>query len=123
MSWKIKIIENPGYIKLQYSGLVTKDELVEAFFSTAGILRGGNILKVLADCTSMTGGHSVTDLYGLIDLFEAAGMPRNIKEAIILPELKDTLENVRFYETACLNRGYNVKICREHDEAVKWLFS
>jgi dihydroorotase len=69
----------------------------------------------------MIGGHSVLDLYNLISLYKDSGFPNNFKEAILMPNLNDPVENVQFYETACLNRGYNVKVFNDKDNAVLWL--
>mgnify|MGYP003541787816 CR=1 FL=1 len=122
MPWDIKYITKPGYTLIRYKGIVTENELIDAFQASKEIINQKNSSLILSDCSTMEGGHSVFDLYKLIKLYEETGFPRNFKEAILMPELRDSVDNVLFYETACLNRGYNVKICREHDEAVAWLF-
>jgi hypothetical protein len=80
-----------------------------------------NIKLFLADCTTMSGGHSVMDLYGLIEMFEILKIERDVKEAVIMTSLQDSIDEIRFYETACKNRGFNVRIFKDKDEAVAWL--
>lgn len=69
----------------------------------------------------MKGGHSVFDIYFLLDLYQQFEIPKTIKEAVVFSNEKDNKEKVKFYETASLNKGYNVRIFSNRDEAVKWL--
>jgi hypothetical protein len=60
-------------------------------------------------------------LYHLIALYDKARVPREMKEAVLLPALPGTLEEVKFYETASLNEGYNVRLFDDADAARSWL--
>lgn len=68
----------------------------------------------------MVGGHSIVDLYALIKLLESRDL-RGLKEAILMPSLQASRQDVEFYETACLNRGFNVKVFRDRQAALDWL--
>lgn len=69
----------------------------------------------------MSGGHSVFDLFEVINLFENYGVDHSLKEAILLPALADSVEKVKFFEVACKNKGYNVKVFNNREEALTWL--
>ncbi|MFA6979105.1 MAG: hypothetical protein WC209_07240 [Ignavibacteriaceae bacterium] len=121
MSWDIKLITEPKIIKLIYSGTVTPDQLKEALTSCVTLAKKENILRFIADTIPLVDGHSVFDLYAVIQLYETIGFDQRMKEAVIVQVDSPALEVASFYETACLNRGYNVKIFSNESEAITWL--
>jgi hypothetical protein len=123
MPWSIKFNQDKRIIEITYSGTVTPQELHEAFLEAKTISSKHGTILFLADCTDMVGGHSVVDLYYLIALYEQNDLRNRIKEAIVLPSMKSPREEVQFYETACLNKGFNVKIFSDTTEAITWLAS
>lgn len=122
MAWKVTLVEDQKFIEIKYSGVVTADELNDTFNATLAVVRKTGILRFYADCSEMTKGHSILDLYYLIDLYGKEEVSISFKEAILLPLPHPNKDEVRFYETACLNRGYLVKIFSTRDEALSWLF-
>lgn len=120
MTWNIKFNSKFKFIELSYVGLVSPAELNEALLAAAALSKEKQTLDFFADCSELAGGHSIMDLYALISLFESTGV-RGLKEAIIFPSLQATIEDVKFYETACLNRGYNVRVFANRQEALTWL--
>lgn len=121
MPWTIQFNPATQTVELAYTGAVSPKDLQDALAAALDLATKNHTSLFLADCTDMVGGHSVGDLYFLISLFESSGFKNGIKEAILLPSLQSSVEDVYFYETACLNRGYNVKIFKHHDEAQAWL--
>lgn len=107
-------------IELTYSGDVSAKELIEAVDATIEISKRESTTFILADCTKMVGGHSLIDLYSLIKIFVTRDL-RGLKEALLLPSANAPLQFVKFYETACQNRGFNVKVFHDYSEAVDWL--
>ena len=114
-------MEAPPHTHLIYSKLVTPQELLEAFHAALALGNEKRNWRYFADLTDMEGGHSVLDLYGLIDLFEAKNMPRTMREAILMPTLSSTHEEVRFYETTCVNRGFFIRVFTRREDALAWL--
>jgi hypothetical protein len=123
MPWKTKLNDAPKYIEITYSGNVTTQELYMALENSVLISRENNINLFLADCTTMLGGHTVIDLYGLISMFETLKIDSEAKEAVIMTSLHETADEINFYETACKNRGFNVRIFKQREEAISWLVS
>jgi hypothetical protein len=121
MPWKAKINESDRFIELTYSGIVTPDELQEALLAAVTLSKDHRTDLFFADCSSMAGGHSIADLYFLISAYPAAGARHGVKEALLLPRMESPAEEVRFYETACLNKGYTVKVFSEKHDALDWL--
>jgi len=50
-----------------------------------------------------------------------SGIGYSVKEAVLLPGLPASAENVKFWEMTCSNRGLNVKIFIDRENAIKWL--
>jgi hypothetical protein len=121
MSWQLNLLEDPKTVEIKYIGIVDPAELVEVFTAAVALATKNQTRLYLADCTDMIGGHSITDLYNLIALYEATGLDWHSKEAILLPHLAATTDDVLFYETACRNRGFNVRVFRTRVEATAWL--
>jgi len=123
MAWKTNQVENPGYIEVTYSGKVSPEELFKALENAVLLSRENKIILFLADLTEMIGGHSVFDLYGVISIYETLKFDAKAKEAIIMTSLQDTVDEIKFYETAYKNWGFNVRIFKQKEEAISWLFS
>ena len=121
MPWKTNYNEAEKYIELTYSGIVTPEELFMAFENSMRLSKEHNTLLYLADCLEMVGGHSVIDLYGLIGLFDQLNISIDSKEAVLMKSLQNSAKEIEFYETACRNRGFNVKLFTNRDEALDWL--
>ncbi|MDR3627942.1 MAG: hypothetical protein P4L45_13955 [Ignavibacteriaceae bacterium] len=121
MPWKTNVLESPKCIEIVYLGNVTPEELYMALKNSVLLSRENNTILFLSDCTDMTGGHSVIDLYGLIGMFEKLNITTDAKEAIIMKSLQSSADEIKFYETACKNRGFNVKIFTGREDAVVWL--
>jgi hypothetical protein len=60
------------------------------------------------------------ELYGLPGILGAAGFDRSWRRAIVAHE---QFEDYYFYETVAVNRGYQVKVFADFDEAMTWLKS
>ncbi len=121
MPWQASFNQSLQCVELVYSQIVTPKELNDAFLEAVQILSDHNSRNVLADCSEMVGGHSMVDLYYLIDLYQSVGLRHDMREAIVLPSLQATASEVKFYEVACLNRGYHVKLFKSRELATQWL--
>ena len=43
------------------------------------------------------------------------------REALLLPAAVAAVEDIRFYETTCRDRGLDVRVFADRDEALAWL--
>jgi hypothetical protein len=123
MGWSINYNLIDGYTEIKYFGEVTKDDLQKAFEGAANYVLEYKSTLILSDCREMSGGHTLFDLFGLIEELENTDMLRSLKEAVILSANSESAANVEFWETACKNRGFGVKIFEDKEKAVVWLKS
>ena len=121
MPWKIQIHPEPVIVETEYFGVLSPVDLGRAVQETIEAGRTAGATLFLADCSGLVGGHSMVDLYGLADLLATLGFDVQYKEAVVMPGLDAPAENVRFWETVCLNRGLRVRIFPDRPGALEWL--
>lgn len=121
MPFKIEIQPNPERLEVKYYGKVTDDEFRAAIKEFVEKKGGSKYLLVLTDCLEIDIGPTVLDVYERINMYEKMGIDTETKEAILIPANQVVTQNVKFYETACMNRGYNVRIFENREAAIEWL--
>ena len=117
----VQYLDKPNIIEIVYDGVISPQELIDAAKDAIRESKDHGSKLILADCTRLEGGHSIADLLDLILLFRELGIDRSYREAIVLPSLAHQLGNVEFFETACLNRGYNVRLFGTREAGMGWL--
>ena len=120
MPYSVSLDPALALIRVTYSGTVSPVDLQQAFQEVFTLCRKTNRDSILADCTRMTGGHTLFDLIDLISQFEPRGVPHTFKEAVLMHAPFNRRET-EFYETAAMNRGFNVRLFECEAEAVVWL--
>lgn len=123
MPWSASLDPRYPVIETIYSGHLSPAELGEAFEAARKLVFDSGRSLVLADCTGLQGGHSVTDLYHLAETFAKVTMEHPVKEAVLLSEMPNTAGMARFWETTCYNRGINVRVFTEREGAIAWLMN
>ena len=48
-------------------------------------------------------------------------IPEQVKDAIILPHSPQAADNIRFFETVAINRGLNIRLFKNREDALEWL--
>jgi hypothetical protein len=118
MPWSLSLPEDRPWVELDYHGVVTPAELMAAFEELMSACGGRTLF--LADCTRLVGNPSPVELLRLIERFDTSPQGRRFREAILVPEVQ-AADAVRFYETACLNRGFQVRVFGTREAAEAWL--
>jgi hypothetical protein len=121
MPWKIVYHESDAIVETTYAGVLTVDALREAVRRTLEVSVERGTSRFLADCSRLEGGHSVLDLFDLAEELSGGNADRKLKEAVILPRKAGPAANADFWETACRNRGFNVRLFQAREVAIEWL--
>lgn len=108
-------------VQLSYQGVVPPAELRASFDACIAACQKHQTLRVLTDCRSLTGGHSVMDLFDLVLELDHSRIGPSFREAVLLTPGKSSAADVAFWETSCRNRGLNVRIFAERAAALAWL--
>ena len=112
---ELKIIESIFGEKVTIEEMKTKaSEAVEL-----GVQKGTNLF--LVDCTHLKKGGSIVQLYSIGDYYEKLDIGLGTKQAVVLSEAVEPQRDIRFYETAIRNRGYDVRVFADRSEAIAWL--
>jgi hypothetical protein len=110
-----------GVVESVYSGAVSPEELERAVVAAVDLARESGTWRFYTDVTGLTGGHSVGDLFAVVGLLERLGLPRTLREALLVLPTTVAGPDVQFYEDACRNRGWNVRLFTERERAFEWL--
>lgn len=121
MAWTVQFDDALSIIRSTYSGNVTPSELQGAFIAALELAKGKGCCRFFANCLEIECGHSSVDLYFLVSQYAPNGLDHTMKEAVLLPRNQHAAKDILFYETACLNRGFNVRAFTDADEAINWL--
>ncbi len=64
---------------------------------------------------------STLEIFAMPAMYDELGAPRSAKVAIVMPQDSPSSGDIRFLETVCVNRGFNVKIFPAEPPAIDWL--
>lgn len=121
MPWQTKVHSNPLIVETLYAGLLTPSELTDAVQETIKLVHTTGATRLLADCTTLLGGHSIVDLYRVAESLDKDFASHSLREALLLPANAIAAEQVQFWETTCFNRGIQAKVFHDRPSALVWL--
>jgi len=121
MPYKIETGSEPERIEIKYTGTVSDSEYKSAIAEFIKFNSEKRCLLVLTNLLEMKVTPSILNVYDSINMFEKMGIDTRTSEALIIPRNKFVEDNVKFYENACQNRGYNVRIFYNREDAITWL--
>lgn len=123
MSYELEIVEKSGYVVAVLKGVRTPETLLAAAARTTTFCSERQISHLLIDLKGMTGRLDT------LETFDIAGheLPRQkavrrVLRSVILDH-PENVERLRFFETVAINRGLNVKVFSDEDQAVEWLLA
>lgn len=123
MAYTINYLNDYHLIEIGYTDILHKKELHRALVESGELAFQYDTFVFLADCTQLQGGHSVFDLYEIIATLDKLSITHRMKEAILFDSDAPIMSNVVFFETTARNRGFNVRIFSDREEALSWLSS
>ena len=122
MKWKIVVHDEGKYIEVITSGIADGDGSLNMAKAIAQIMRAHRISRALIDHRNVEGViGSTVDVYHRPKVFRLIGAILGIKIAeIIKPE---HMEHFQFFETVCVNLGYQLSVFQDKDKALTWLLA
>ncbi|MBX7059029.1 MAG: STAS/SEC14 domain-containing protein [Leptospirales bacterium] len=121
MPYTVTYLNEWQVVQIAYEGEVSPADLEAALYQAAALAQEHGTEKFLADCSLMEGGHSVTDLFSTVHSLDEAKISHQMKEAIVFDPASTMAQYISFYETAAMNRGYNVRLFSDRSAALAWL--
>ena len=124
MPWSVSCgPDAPDMVLVTFSEVVTAEELRAATRAAAALGHERHVTKYLADGTAVSQVPRELPFLSLpARMYDELGLDRReLRIAVVVPATGNVRYMVDFYETACLNRGWLVKIFDRHDAAIAWL--
>lgn len=123
MPYAIKFIENNRIIQIKNNGELSYEELLTQTREVIKIQQEKSTSLILTEFVSVKLDVNIADIFQFPELYEQLGMQRKSKIAVVVSDVEIKTDELQFYETICLNRGWNIKIFLKEKEAIKWLLS
>ena len=110
-------------VTVVFSGAVSWTDLRDATVAAAAVGQKHGVMRFLVDGMAILRLARELELFALpARIYDELGLDRSeLRIAIVTPPRDDLQRLVRFYETACLNRGWRVKVFAAFEPAVGWL--
>jgi hypothetical protein len=123
VAWTLEYNSTLRIVEIVLAGSITGPDLQESTSKAIALSKDQGIpAAFLVDATELELAASIVDLYDLpAQQYFAEGADLRNRLALVLPQSPKARRDARFYETACVNRGWNVKSFPNRDEAIEWL--
>jgi hypothetical protein len=103
------------------TGTVTLDELGCQSPLAVYLLKQHSATRMLVDYRDAQVQVSTLDVYALPERYEALGLSRSVRIAVVLPRGLDDTELFEFYTDVTHNRGYMTRLFESVEDAQRWL--
>lgn len=124
MSWTIQYSDSLRCVECSFSGVCTNEDIRDATSRAIATGRECQAYNYLVDTSQIDYKGTIFTLFDLpANQYEDEGLHRESRIAIVLPANKKSKEDALFYETASVNRGWNVKSFESRLQAIDWLRS
>ena len=121
MPWAVDHDPKLAAVRLTLSGTVSIDELRKMTEEASAVARNTGSARILVDTSVLAATIPLTDIIDLARFYSESGVDRRFRVAVIMPAIPELHEDMRFYETVCRNRGFDVTAFSTRDEAMAWL--
>ena len=114
----LKIIQKEGYVRFNYTGEFSGTagkQCIDAMIETCSQLQ---LFKALLDCRKMTGEIQILESFTVADYGRKM---RGFLSKTALVGREDQMLPDNFVENVAVNRGVNLKIFTDIEEAIDWL--
>jgi hypothetical protein len=122
MAYTLEYNSTLRIVELVYTGLYTSQESRESASKAIALGKEHGDADALVDATQAKLAVSIFDLFDLPNRqYVEEDMKHKIRVAVVPPRQPEDQEAARFYETACYNRGWQVRLFPNRDDAIEWL--
>jgi hypothetical protein len=120
MSATIEIIDKQDYLLAVYVGDFGVQDARLTIDRIVASIPGDGLRPVLLDCRKLTGSLSILDRFQ-VAVYGRKVIGKVLRLALVRPQERAHAD--RFTETAGRNRGINIRLFSDMDEAAAWLKS
>ena len=121
MTWKIQVDAEFGFIHTVFGGTLTEQDSKDAIVEALTLARGSGPHLFLTDVLDADSQLSTLAIHDVPRQWDALQANRANKLALVVPEGGKMWSDAQFYETTCVNRGWDVKVFAKRKPAIDWL--
>lgn len=121
MAWTTTRDESGRLLLVTGEGRVSAEEAFAQVAEGIEIILREDIKGAMIDYSAVILEMPITDIYKMPELFEAQGLPRKTRIAVVLPGDPANMHKYTFFDDVATNRGYIVKLFWETSAALAWL--
>jgi hypothetical protein len=121
MVWKVAMDEENGFIHTVYSDTVTKNDILASTTETLKMLSGKGPQKFLSEWIDAISNLSTLDIFAIPGEWEAFEASKGSVLALVVQKTTKSQKDGKFYENACVNRGWRVRVFTQRNDAIEWL--
>ena len=117
----VRFLDDVGVVEMVVAGAVSPQDLDEGV-TQAGALGAERLSNwYLVDARDIAAGGSAFDVLALAEFLSSIPPGVIEREAVRLPLEAAAKEEMEFFETACRNRGLDVRVFQGREDALVWL--
>jgi hypothetical protein len=120
MAYELSYDSDIDCVILRVKSEVTLELVRELAPLVANMFEETNCRRLLNDMSATTIDMSVTKLFNSPQIMDESGIMRDTKRALVVPPSFDESD---FLENVTRNRGHNLMVFKDVEEAKKWLLS
>ncbi len=118
MPYAASYLADPGYVSLTLSGSVTLEDLEGGRDRAVALLDKHRCRRLLVDATREQRKQPVLDDYSFTSQLGEQFPPGTVHAVVVRANEK---EYMRFVENVAVNRGVDMQLFLDRDQALKWL--
>lgn len=121
MAWHVEYNMELRLVECKVYGTITVDEINEAVEKVITLAGEKATHLILVDDKKLENTVETLEIYEMPKFYAELNIDRKMKVALILPDAPQLKEDLKFYETVCRNRGWNIASFEERKDAILWL--
>ena len=123
MPWQVEFHRDQEFIEVVYSGETSATDIRDGTKAAISLVKEHQVTCGLVNCLEQTATGSILELYELPSIYDDEGLTRDVRIAFVEPADEGLHELAVFYETVCMNRGWQIHRFATRDDAIGWLQS
>ena len=124
MPWEVNYNKSQKIIEVILTSLKTAHDLQEVTSAAISLAKKHNTNMYLVDAEGLEYSGPLTAIYDLPDKqYPNEKLVRSSRIVILRPHSIKSQNDAQFYETVCLNRGWQVHVAATRKECIDWLFT
>lgn len=125
MEWRVEYHQNYHIVELFMIGLISGPDLMASVADRIAMGREKGVTNFIVNSEELIAHQAA--VVEVLDLplvkYQEENMDRNSRLAVLRPKEPESAWLADFYETVCVNRGWNAHICADRESAIRWLLN